>query len=399
MKRIWIALLLISALTACAAESWVSFVITANDLPENGWVHITGNHEKLGNWNPAAVPLQKRADGFWVLKVPVETGATLEYKFTLGSWDTEALADDGSVPPNRVLRVGGDTTVREVVTQWRKPRNPAAPKYTGTVEYHAGMEGEGILPRDVLVWLPPSYAADAERRYPVLYMHDGQQVFNPATSTHGVDWGVDETATRLIAEGRLREIIVVAATCTSNRFPEYAETEQGGAFRRFLAKDLKAFIDSKYRTLAGREHTAVMGSSMGGRVSFLLAWEYPDVFSMAGCLSPSFSDETLALARAKQESPPAVRFYMDNGGIGLEERLQKGIDRMLPLLQGMGFEQGNNLVWVLDPDAEHNEAAWAERVWMPLLYFFGEGPQDWITDLPPIPAPDDGPPPEVEAAP
>ncbi|HOW97370.1 MAG TPA: alpha/beta hydrolase-fold protein [Kiritimatiellia bacterium] len=384
MRKTWIALLLISALSAGAAESWVSFVITANDLPENGWVHITGNHEKLGSWNPSAVPLQKRADGFWVLKVPVETGSTLEYKFTLGSWDTEALAADGSVPPNHVLRVGGDTTVREVVTRWPTPRDPAAPKYTGTVEYHAGMAGEGILPRDVLVWLPPSYATDPERRYPVLYMHDGQQVFDPATSTHGADWGVDETATRLIAEGRLQEIIVVAATCTSNRFPEYSETEAGSAFRRFLARDLKAFIDAKYRTMPDRAHTAVMGSSMGGRVSFLLAWEYPDVYSMAGCLSPSFSDETLALARAKQEDPPAVRFYMDNGGIGLEERLQTGIDQMLPLLQDMGFEQGDNLVWFRDIAAEHNEAAWAKRVWMPLLYFFGQGPQDWIRELPPI---------------
>jgi len=384
MRNLLMAGLAALAISARAEKCSVSFLVTAENIPENHAVYITGNHEKLGNWIPGAVALEKNADGQWAVTVTVEPGTMLEYKFTLGSWDTEALTTDGKRPPNSVLRVGGDTTIREAVTRWHESRDPSAPKYTGTVEYHAGMEGEGVLPRDVLVWLPPSYARDAQHRYPVLYMHDGQQVFDPATSTHGVDWGVDETATRLINEGKMREIIVVAATCTSNRGPEYSETEAGAAYCRFVAKKLKPFIDSKYRTLADRDHTAVMGSSMGGRVSFLLAWEYPEVFSMAGCLSPSFEKETLELARNLEGEAPAVRFYMDNGGIGLEERLQTGAAEMLSILQGLGFEQGRDLVWIRDLEAEHNEAAWAKRVWMPLLYFFGEGPQEWVRELPPI---------------
>jgi len=180
------------------------------------------------------------------------------------------------------------------------------------------------------------------------------------------------------------EIIVVAATCTSNRGPEYSEQEAGVAFRRFLVHKLKPFIDSKYCTLTDRENTAVMGSSMGGRVSFLLAWEYPEVFSMAGCLSPAFSNPNLDFARNREGGAPDVRLYMDNGGLGIDRRLQTGTAEMLDILQGLGFEQGRNIVWVRDLEADHNEAAWAKRVWMPLIYFFGEGPQEWIRELPPI---------------
>ncbi|MBU1693020.1 MAG: histidine kinase [Verrucomicrobia bacterium] len=385
MRIILMAALTALAVSAAGNECAVSFVVTAANVPEHQWVHITGNHEKLGNWDPGAVAMQKRADGHWVLTVIVEQGTVLEYKYTLGSWATEALGPDGAIPPNSVLRVGGDMRIQDAVARWNWPRE-ISEQYTGTVEHYRGMEGEGILPRDVLVWLPPSYAHDDHGHYPVLYMHDGQQVFDPATSTHGVDWGVDETATRLINEGKMREIIVVAATCTSHRGPEYSETEEGAAYRRFLVEKLKPFIDTNYRTLGDRDHTAVMGSSMGGRVSFLLAWEYPEFFSMAGCLSPSFEKETLELARTREGGAPAVRFYMDNGGIGLEERLQPGAAEMLSILQGLGFEQGRDLVWVRDLEAEHNEAAWARRVWRPLLYFFGEGPQEWMDELPPIPS-------------
>lgn len=383
MRKLLTACLATAAISAAGKECAVSFVITASDIPRHGWLYITGNHEKLGNWNPGAVPLLKTAEGPWTLTVFVEQGTLLEYKFTLGSWETEALTPDGRRPPNHIIRVGGDTMIRDVITRWSQPPEAPGP-YTGTVERFPGMAGEGILPRDVLVWLPPGYARDAGRRYPVLYLHDGQQVFDPATSTHGVDWGVDETATHLIQQGKMKEIIVVAAYCTPDRPKEYAETEQGAAYRRFLVRHLKPFVDAKYRTLPDREHTAVMGSSMGGRVSFLLAWEYPEVFSMAGCLSPSFEKETFDQARNREGGAPNVRFYMDHGGVGLDEQLQAGAVEMLSILQELGYEQGRNLVWFRDAEADHHEAAWARRVWMPLLYFFGEGPQDWIRDLPPI---------------
>ncbi len=261
------------------------------------------------------------------------------------------------------------------VARW-KDSTPTG-QITGTVKVHPDMSYPGLLPRTVHVWLPPGYEEETGQRYPVLYMHDGQQVFDPETSTHGIDWQVDETATRLIEEGKMRKILVVAVNCTSNRFRDYSETPEGAAYQAFMASHLKPFIDRTYRTLADRAHTAVMGASMGGRISFLLAWNHPETFSMAGCLSPSF-DEDLTVRVAGESGPaPALFLYLDNGGVGLEKKLQAGCDQMLAALEQRGFVRDGNLVWVKDEEAEHNEAAWARRVHVPLLLMFGTGPEAW----------------------
>lgn len=244
----------------------------------------------------------------------------------------------------------------------------------GTVDYHRGLEGEGLRPRDAVVWLPPSYLIEHERRYPVLYMHDGQNILDPATSFLGVDWGVDETATRLIAERRMRETIVVGLYNTPDRFAEYgADPELTRRYMAFLLKKVKPIVDQRYRTLPGREDTFVMGSSMGGLISFLLAWHHPDVFGAAACLSPAFSVGDWMNQVAGQKDVPSVRLYVDNGGVGMDlEKIQPGCDRMLEILRAKGFRDGENLEWYLDAGAEHNERAWAARLWRPLEFLLTE---------------------------
>jgi predicted alpha/beta superfamily hydrolase len=238
------------------------------------------------------------------------------------------------------------------------------------------MEGEGIKPRDVIVWLPPSYEKHRRKRYPVLYMHDGQNVFDPATSFLGVDWQVDEVADRLIRERKMQEIIIVAIYNTPDRRDDYSDTPKGRAYMRFIVEKLKPFIDQQYRTLPDRKHTAVMGSSMGGLISFLLVWNYPQVFSQAACLSPVFDHRDISvnavpLVETYVGPSKKIRIYMDNGVVGLDEQLQPGCDAMLRALQAHGFKLGRNLEWYRDPDAEHNERAWAKRVWRPLLFMYG----------------------------
>jgi len=358
-----------------AAEVPVTFKVLVQGVQEGETVYITGNHEKLGAWNSAAVPLQRDENGVWTATISFEAGANLEYKFTRGSWDNEALEDGGAVPRNALLTVAGEQEVSHTINQWKDQIFISQGGITGTVERHENMEAEGLFPRDVLVWLPPSYAASPERRYPVLYMHDGQQVFDPATSTWGVDWGVDEAVTELSGQGKIEEVIVVGINNTADRRDEYGWTEKGTAYRKFVVEKVKPFIDGTYRTMPGREHTAVMGSSMGGLVSFLLIWQHPDVFSMAGCLSPAFRNEEMLETVRAGEAPAHIRIYMDNGGVGLEEELQPGCEAMLEILKEKDFEQDGNLIWFRDMEAEHNEAAWAKRVWRPLTWFFGEEPQ------------------------
>ncbi len=370
-------------MVAGAGEAKVTVRVVADSLPDPQQVFLSGQGALLGDWKADGVPLEQQPDQSWVVTLPVPAPATLEFKVTRGSWATEALDKELKVPGNTVLEVTGDQTLQIAVPKWKDELpSSASGQVTGTLKYHRNMEGDGLLPRDVLVWLPPSYDQDPERRYPVLYMHDAQQVFDPATSTHGVDWGVDEAVTRLAADGLMQEIIVVATTCTSERFADYADGEKGKAYQRFMVQKLKPFIDQNYRTRPEREHTAVMGASMGGLASFLLAWRHPDVFSMAGCLSSAFWPPLLREVAAYDGPAKDVQLYMDNGGVGLERILQSGNDWMLEALQKKGFVLGQNLVWVQDAAAEHNEAAWAQRVWMPLRWFFGTGPQDWVAALP-----------------
>jgi predicted alpha/beta superfamily hydrolase len=345
-------------------------------LPAESKIFIVGNDEKLGQWNPQAVALERRPDGSWTRTFLFAPGTQLEYKITRGSWQTEATSAEGAVPQNSTLRVQSNQMVTIEVANWRDVFHKAVGQITGATQYHRAMTGDGIKPRDVIVWLPPSYERSTEKRYPVLYVQDGQNAFDPTTSFLGVDWQIDETADCLIREGKLEEIIVVGIYNTDDRRDEYSDTAKGRAYMKFVVEILKPFIDSAYRTLPDREHTAVMGSSMGGLISFLMVWNYPAVFSEAACLSPAFLFQEIDAPRlVKQYDGPDkhIRIYMDNGGVGLEEQLQPGCDKMLATLSANGFKYGENLEWFRDPEAEHSERAWSTRVWQPLLFMFGTG--------------------------
>lgn len=366
---------------SCVAESVdVIFTVIPATLPTNALVFIAGNHQKLGEWNAGAVALEKKSDGSWSRTFAFPAGTKLEYKITCGTWATEAVGADGTVPGNLTLEVASNTTVRVVVANWRDSMDKVKGQITGTVRYHCEMEGEGIRPRDVMVWLPPGYKESPKKRYPVLYVHDGQNAFDPATSSFGVDWQIDEEADRLIREGKLQEIIVVAIHNTFDRREEYSDTTKGRAYMRFIVEKLKPFIDREYRTQPEREHTGVMGSSMGGLISFLLAWNYPQVFSQAACLSPAFvyrvaerdiDVNVVPLVESYDGPDKRIRIYVDNGGVGIDTQLQPGCEAMLRALQAKGFKLGENLDWFHDPAAEHSERAWSKRVWRPLLFLFG----------------------------
>ncbi|HOL48873.1 MAG TPA: alpha/beta hydrolase-fold protein, partial [bacterium] len=325
--------------------------------------------------------------GLWTKTFEFEINEIIEYKITRGSWEKEALDEDNTIRQNAVLVVTGDTTIYIEVPKWKdevqNARRKVKGQITGKVIIHKDMSDDGIIPRDVIVWLPPSYEKEKDKRFPVMYMHDGQQIIDPATSTHGIDWQIDETITKLVAEGKMQEIIVVGIYSTQNRYKEYSDGELGRLYQNFIVKKLKPFIDKTYRTLPEREYTSVMGSSMGGIASFLLIWHYPEIFSMAGCFSPAFFLDWNELKNSefpKAEYP--VKIYIDNGGVGLEKRLQPGCDLMLEVLQAKGFELGKNLLWYQDKEASHCEEEWGKRAWMPILFQYGIGEQNWIKDLP-----------------
>ncbi len=358
-------------------------VIAPASTPPGAKIYIAGNQGILGDWDPGKIALQHDHDSVWSGTFTVPDSTSVEFKITRGDWAKQAVYKVGEIPPNTEVTLQSDSSITVRPIAWAdlsiKPSSgiSAVGGVIGTVKYIHGLKGEGLeFARDVIVWLPPSYEKDSTARYPVLYMHDGQNIIDPSTSFIGYDWRVDEVSDSLIKAGRMKEVIVVGVYNSPDRTAEYADTKKGKAYMDFLIHTLKPLVDSTYRTLPDRENTAVMGSSMGGLISFLLAWRHPEVFSKAGCLSPVLPDDLIKEVSDYDGPNKHLRLYVDIGGVGLEQRLRPGCDDMIPVLEKKGFKMHRDLEWFVDPKAEHNERAWAARLWRPLTFLLGIEPRE-----------------------
>ncbi|MBF0502888.1 MAG: hypothetical protein HQM09_22325 [Candidatus Riflebacteria bacterium] len=360
--------------------------------PRGSSLFITGNLPELGDWQPGIIPLEKVGPKRFRFILSVASGTVIECKITRGSWKNQAVYDDsdGGFPPeNRLFQAGSVGRCTISIVDWMDTIPRDADEIVGDIETIPDIAGEGLrYNRDVQILLPPSYETSPSRRYQVLYMHDGQNLFDPATSFAGADWKVDETVSRLIMDGKIPEIIVVGIANTPDRMEEYnLYTPRGKAYARFIVEKLKPMIDARYRTLSGREQTAIMGSSMGGLFSFQLAWAYPEVFTMAGCLSSAFWPSKSRIYRAVSEDLrplKGIRIYLDCGG--KEPSFVQSLRKMTELLYKLGYREGLDVHSFLDPEANHSEPAWARRLEIPLTFLFGskarnkEGQEDGKQD-------------------
>ncbi|MCA9794119.1 MAG: alpha/beta hydrolase, partial [Candidatus Eremiobacteraeota bacterium] len=203
---------------------------------------------------------------------------------------------------------------------------PGRPYEGGTLtgEFRVHTVSSDVLgnTRDFYVYLPPGYGEDPNRRYPVLYLQDGQNVFDRRTAFMGREWGVDEVADELIRKGEIEDLIIVGVSNTPARMDEYSQVKDpdyGGGhaddYGHFLVDEVKPFIDANYLTDTRPASTTVAGSSMGGLVSLFLAFQYPHVFGMAGALSPSlwWASGDLAARIAADRRPGPTKIWLDMG--------------------------------------------------------------------------------------
>jgi predicted alpha/beta superfamily hydrolase len=344
----------------------IEFRVISQSLSDDASVFICGNIPQLAEWNPGALKMTNTGNHTWVIKIKTGVSFPIEYKYTLGSWEKENANSNGQPLTNFIIKVKTDTIISDHVLSWlNKTERKITGQISGKVAYHRQLHGDGIADRDIIVWLPPDYEINASARYPVLYMHDGQNIFDPATSSFGTDWQIDETCDSLIKAEVINPLIVVGINNSKNRMSEYTPGNTGSNYMKFVVETVKPLIDKTYRTIPDRNHTYTGGSSAGGTISFMLAWNYPDVFSKAFCLSPAFKIQNIDLIKEvtnyKGKKQNLV-FYIDNGGKGLEERLQPGVDEMINELKAKGFKENRDIFYVKAPDAEHNEAAWAKRM-------------------------------------
>ncbi len=375
MRKIIFSLCIVVTFLNAQEKVRVKLEVISPTLDDTSKIYIAGNVDELGGWNPGKIMLEYDATKIWSRKFEIVKGTRLEYKFTKGSWATEALGSDSSIPQNSVLIANRDTTVSITIFNWRDKFNfKIKGQITGTVKYHKNFVLDGLKPRDIFVWLPPDYETDTKKHYPVFYIHDGQNLVDPRTSNTFIDWQVDEAADSLIRTGKVEPFIIVGINNTDDRGAEYNNTPLGKLYIKLIVEKIKPFVDKTYRTLPNAKHTAVGGSSMGGLISMICAWEFPDVFSKAACFSPAFKirdiDYVENVSKYSGEKKN-LTLYIDNGGIDLEARLLPGVNDMVNTLEKKGFIKGKDLFVYIDKSASHNEAAWAKRVWKPIEIFFG----------------------------
>ena len=249
-----------------------------------------------------------------------------------------------------------------------------------------------VSPRRVDVWLPPGYDEASAESYPVVYFHDGQNVFDPSTSYIGVAWSVDQALLRLIAADRTRGAIIVGIWNTPARIAEYMPqkglsvgqlaaigqlvaqpgfTARSDAYLKFLVEELKPYVDRAYRTLPDAAHTAIMGSSMGGLISAYAVAEYPQVFGAAGCVStawPVGDGAVIAYLARHLPKPGAHRFYFDSGTETLDGTYEPFQQRMDAVMRAAGYTEGRDWLTRKFPGEEHSERSWRKRVDIPLEF-------------------------------
>lgn len=363
-------------------------VSVPQDTPDDGVVCISGSHPVLGNWDGRGMTLTRVGESRYSGEVTLPVGSRVEFKVTRGSWQTVEKDEHGGEVPNRVAIADQDKRIELTVASWANGQLPQGePTLTGDIRRHEHFASKLLKnERTVLVYLPPGYDEHPDRRYPVLYMHDGQNIFDASTSFLGVEWGVDESAERLIASKTIEPIIIVGIYNNADRVEEYTPGETGGKgdlYARFLVEEVKPFLDRTYRTDPSRDKTGVAGSSLGGLISLYIVWRHPETFGRCGAVSPSlwWSDGWLLKQweQADLSWAKAVRFWIDMGtaegnAVDPESGVPKpvlGTRRLVRILERVGLVRGQHFAYLEAEGASHNEAAWAARIDDILAYLYG----------------------------
>ena len=334
-------------------------------------VFVAGN---FNGWNPAGKDYKLvKKDGSLELTIPGLKPDVYEFKFTRGSWDKVACSKTGLDLANNVVQQFSDTTVTYNIQAWKDDFGTVEKKHTASNNVSI-MDTAFFMPqlnrhRRIWIYLPASYSK-SKKYYPVLYMHDGQNVFDEYTSGYG-EWGVDDCLDSIMQNGK-DECIVVAIDNGPKRLNEYNPFDnerfgkgEGKLYANFLAESLKPFIDSNYRTLKDNNNTIIAGSSMGGLISYYTQLTYPAVFGKAGVFSPAFWTAPAIFTITDSLAKTAKgKFFFYMGGLEGEEYMND----MYEVMQELGTKSSALIYSVTDPGGSHNEAAW--RKWFPEFFRF-----------------------------
>lgn len=371
--------LLICLTWQLSAQLTVKVTDVPSNTPMDAKIHIVGDFQ---GWDPADPNyiLDNNGDGTYDITFTPPTG-TIKFKFTQGSWDTVEGNASGGFLPDREYNYTGSAAVLEVeILSWEGSGNGNS---TAADNVHI-LDEDFYIPqldryRRIWIYLPPDYET-SDKYYPVLYMHDAQNLFDVQTSFSG-EWEVDESLNQLFEQGDHGAIVVGIDNGEGARIDElapwvnsnYNEGGEGGQYMDFIVETLKPYVDENYRTLTGREYTCLFGSSLGGLISQYGLMEHQNVFGKAGVFSPAFWFNDPEIFDHSENTPKIgpMKIYMlagypeDNGSV------VDDVNQMESALMNNGFS-ANEINKAFHSDGQHSEWYWArEFPWAYLWLFSG----------------------------
>lgn len=364
------------------------------ETPADQPLYLAGSAPSLGNWEAAGVPLQKGPDGKHHATVEVMSGIEYGYKVTRGTWSTVERAAGDKDLPNRTLLVTNDSPVDVTVATWVDGGKSIPNRVTtsGEVRLHKKFASKALgNERTIIVYLPPTYgkddaAAAGAPRFPVLYVQDGQNIFDEATSFAGVEWNMDEAAERLAKANGMEPAVIVGIYNTEQRTPEFTPpglgdgaSARGDAYGKFVVDEVKPFIDKTYRTKPDKENTGIAGSAMGGLITLHVAKNHPDEFSKIGVLTPWLRVGNKTLLDSWNGDVSWLkdkRLWLDMGDRTTKnypgEKPIEDAQQFVKALADAGIKPGENFQYteVTGDGGEHNESGWSTRVDQVLAFLF-----------------------------
>ena len=346
------------------------------NTPALASIYIAGNFQ---GWNPvdSNYQLLKKADGTFEITIE-PTAGNLEFKFTRGGWERTEGNANGNYLSNRIFQYSGDsTTITVKIESWEdidEVNNSTATTNVRILDHDFPISTLNRV-RKVWIYLPPDYET-TDKKYPILYLQDGQNVFDASTSFSG-EWRVDESLNQLFEQGDYGCIVVAIDNGEAHRINEYSpwvNNQYGGGegdeYLDFIVNELKPVIDANFRTFREREFTGIMGSSLGGLISHFGFVEYQAVFGKAGIFSPSywFSNEVYEHTADIEKENDAKIYLL--GGQNESAGLVPDINRMEDLLEAEGFAD-EEIEKVIHADGAHSEWYWAREFPAAYKWLFG----------------------------
>ena len=336
-------------------------------------VFISGSSEALGCWDPARALRLSWQSPFHTGEIETPTGSHFEYKITRGSWEREAVDAHGNVPGNFSHEVWLDATLQHTVADWKD-------RFSGRLT--RDVMGSRLLAQDreLLIWLPPAYSRDSGHRFPLIILHDGDAIFDPALSQpSGIDLAADEWVSMLSRRGMMPESIIVGVRHPEGFSPEditlrdyELSPELGGeGYARFIAQELVAHMDQHYRTIASPPSRILGGVGLGALHAFHTTLRHPGIFGGLACLSTSFEDISQALPsncaalRLLEETPTLdrnLRMHFDYGDQEIDECYEGYHSLLAASLRSKGLVEGREFQIQRIPGAGHTPISWRARL-------------------------------------